>query len=260
MKTPAFRPFINSVGKTVHHLNTIAVGLSGVEAKACAKPEELDVSWEPKDLLASSRDARRFTLKSTIVFVSEELVEYNKKIIYSPNIGDVSLPKKPTQADKHVSLCEYLKLDESLLVLGPLLLIHWRNKIIHKSSNATLTNNQIKELIKADAIAKKNYKELCVERLMNDFKKNLPTLKDVSSLISMTINYVHAVEEIIPEPQSKEDFELWLKRIDLYTDYERIVRVALHQKNPETTINNFLITHCPELIESYNRYCRSNHS
>ncbi len=92
MKTPAYKPFINEVGKTVHHLNTIAVGLSGVEAGSCVKPEGLDISWNPSSLKDSSRDARLFTLKATIVFVAEELCTYESKIISSPNVGSMVCP------------------------------------------------------------------------------------------------------------------------------------------------------------------------
>ena len=118
MKTPAYRPFMKEVGKTVHHLNTIAVGLSGVETGACTKPPGLDISWSPADLKASSRDARLFTLKSTIVFIAEELSAYTLKIIGSPNIGEVTLPKDPNMHQRHEALCAHLKLTDNHLVLG----------------------------------------------------------------------------------------------------------------------------------------------
>ncbi len=257
MKTPAFRPFIQAVGKTVHHLNTIAVGLSGVEAGACSKPTGLDISWCPADLSASSRDARSFTLKSTIVFVAEELCAYNSKIIGSPNIGEVALPKKPDRGLKHEALCKHINMQEKHLILGPLLLIHWRNRLIHKSSKATLTRNQITDFKSTDNVLMQEYKSLSADRLLIDFEKNLPTLKDVSSLIAMTINYVHSVEEKIPEPTSKDDFESWLKHIDLYGDFERITRVAANKPKPEQTILNFINTNCPELRDTYFNYCKA---
>jgi hypothetical protein len=255
MKTPAYKPFINAVGKTVHHLNTIAVGLAGVESGACSKPPGLDISWNPADIRASSRDARLFTLKSTIVFVAEEVCAYNSVIIGSPNIGDIQLPKNPDRSVKHLSLVEHLNIDEAPLFLGPLLLIHWRNKIIHRKSNASLTAAQVESLRDASHEIKESYKNLCVIKLLNDFDRGLPTLKDVSSLIAMTINYVKCVESSIQEPQSQEDFESWLKHIDLYSDYERAQRVAASKPNPKGTMDSFIRTNCPELFDAYQYHC-----
>jgi hypothetical protein len=255
MKTPAYRPFINAVGKTVHHLNTIAVGLAGVESGECSKPEGLDVSWNPADKKASSRDARLFMLKSTIVFVAEEVCAYNSLIIGSPNVENIKLPKNPDRSQKHQCLIEHLKIVSAPLIMGPLLLIHWRNKIIHKKSHASLTATQVEDLKNANDEIKGNYKNLCVLKLLDDFERGLPTLKDVSSLIAMTINYVNLVESLIPEPQSKEAFESWLKHIDLYSAYERAQRVAASKPNPKRTMESFIRTNCPELFDVYQYYC-----
>lgn len=255
MKTPAYKPFIKAVGKTVHHLNTIAVGLAGVELGVCLKPSGLDISWDPADIKSSSRDARLFTLKATIVFVAEEICAYNSLIIGSPNIGTIKLPEKADRSHKHQSLTEHLKIEPASLSLGPLLLIHWRNKIIHRKSKASLTAAQIEIFKSASDEIKENYKNLCVLKILDDFERGLPTLKDVSSLIAMTINYVNLVESLIKEPQSKEDFEGWLKHIDLFSAYERAQRVAANKPNPKGAMESFIRTNCPELFDVYQSYC-----
>lgn len=253
MKTPAYTPFIKSVGKTVHHLNTIAVGLAGVESGDCTKPGKLDVSWNPIDLRASSRDARSFTLESTIVFVAEELCEYNSKIINSPNVGEVSL-KSSERSIKHEALSKHLSITPIELSLGPLLLIHWRNRIIHKKSKASLTGTQKKEFTNVSETVREGYKNLCINRLLNDFDRKRPTIKDVSSLIAMTINYVKLVEKLIPEPSSIDDFICWLNQLDLYEQFERAKRVSANKPKPEQAMQNFILTNCPELLDCYVRY------
>ena len=80
-------------------------------------------------------------------------------------------------------------------------------------------------------------------------------MKDVSSLIAMTINYVKMVESLIQEPQSKEDFESWLKHIDLFDAYERAQRVAASKPNPKGAMKSFILTNCPELIDVYQYHC-----
>lgn len=260
MKTPSYRQFITEIGKTVHHLNTIAVGLSGVESGACIKPDGLDISWNPSDIVASSRNARLFTLKATIVFVAEELSSYTKSIISSPNIGDVSLPKDPKRFHKHEALCNKLGLTNNQLVLGPLLLIHWRNKIIHKNSKAALTKAQKADFVNCREVLLKKYKNLCVDKLLKHYQYNQPTLKDVSSLVAMSINLVNELEGRTPEPRSYEDVVSWLNLLGLYEEFERIQRVAKNKPKPEVTINNFFITSCPELRNSYELYCAKQHA
>ncbi len=213
------------------------------------------MSWIPADITASSRDARLFTLKSTIVFVAEEVCAYNSVIIGSPNIGDVIMPKNSGRSEKHQSLVHHLKIEDASLFLGPLLLIHWRNKIIHRKSNASLTSAQIEMLHNSSDQIKASYKNLCVSKLLDDFERGLPTLKDVSSLIAMTINYVKKVESLIQEPQSKEDFESWLKHIGLFSDYERAQRVAATKPNPKGAMDSFIRTNCPELFDAYQYHC-----
>jgi hypothetical protein len=76
MKTPASKRFLDEVGKAVHYLNTVVVGLAGVEAEICKKPDSLDVSWSPLDPRSSSRSARSYVLKSSIIFLAAELSAY----------------------------------------------------------------------------------------------------------------------------------------------------------------------------------------
>lgn len=142
MKTPALRPFLDSVGHVVHYLNTIAVGLAGVESGVCTKPTTLDISWNPKDIKSSSRGARAFALNSAIVFLAEELGAYINAILGCPGFRSIALPKDPDRAQKFIALHQHLELPEDQLFLGCLVAIHWRNRIIHKRSNAGLTKAQ----------------------------------------------------------------------------------------------------------------------
>lgn len=254
MKTPAFKPFIHDVGKVVHHLNTIAVGLSGVESGICKKPPGLDISWDPSDVRASSRGARSFALKSTIVFVAEELSTYTNKIIGSPNIGEVELPKKADKSQRFECLCKHIGISDLHLVYGPLLLIHWRNIVIHKNSNASLSSNQKQSFKTTKDILMSQYKNLSVDKLLEHFHKKQPTLKDVSSLTAMTINCVKEIENKISEPLSKEDVGNWLKHLKLYDGYARIIRVAKNKPDPNKTICNYFTTNCPELKAAYLKY------
>ena len=95
------------------------------------------------------------------------------------------------------------------------------------------------------------YKKLSIEKLLEDFERNLPTLKDVSSLFAMSVNYVSRIEGLVPAPKSKEDFENWLKHLGLHREFERAQRVSAGKKNPKGSMDTFVRTNCPELIDVY---------
>ena len=256
MKTPALRPFLDSVGHVVHYLNTIVVGLAGVESGVCTKPTTLDISWNPRDIKASSRGARAFALNSAIVFLAEELGAYTNTILGCPEFKSIVLPKDPDRAEKFLALHQHLKLAEDHLFLGGLIAIHWRNRIIHKRSNAGLTKAQETALLKDYLLVlDTDYKHLDAKLLLEHFSKKLPSLKDVSSLIALSINCVRRIEEAIPEPKSSQDVEDWLSHLKLAGELDRVVRAAASTPKPERAVTNFFNTHCPELGEAYALFC-----
>lgn len=256
MKTPALRPFLDSVGHVVHYLNTIAVGLAGVESGVCTRPATLDISWNPKDIKASSRGARAFALNSAIVFLAEELGAYVNTILGCPEFKSVALPKAPDRAEKFIALHQHLELPEDHLFLGVLVIIHWRNRIIHKRSNAGLTNAQEKALLNShSSVLYDEYKHLDAKLLLEHFAKKLPSLKDVSSLIALSINCVRRIEESISEPKSAQEVEEWLSHLKLSGELERVIRAAANSPKPAQAVTNFFTTHCPELAEAYALYC-----
>ncbi|MYN14964.1 hypothetical protein GSY71_17645 [Pusillimonas sp. TS35] len=256
MKTPALRPFLDSVGHVVHYLNTIAVGLAGVESGVCTKPETLDISWNPKDIKSSSRGARAFALNSAIVFLAEELGAYTNTILGCPGFKSIALPKDPDRAQKFIALHQHLELPEDQLFLGCLVAIHWRNRIIHKRSNAGLTKTQETALISDySSVLYADYKHLDAKLLLEHFSKKLPSLKDVSSLIALSINCVRRIEEAIPEPKSSQDVEDWLSHLKLSSDLDRVIRASVNTPRPEQAVTNFFTTRCPELAGAYALFC-----
>lgn len=256
MKTPALQPFLDSVGHVVHYLNTIAVGLAGIESGICTKPATLDISWNPKDIKASSRGARAFALNSAIVFLAEELGAYVNTILGYPGFKSVALPKDLDRAGNFVALHQHLKLAEDHLFLGVLVVIHWRNRIIHKRSNAKLTKAQEMALLNNySSVLYDDYKHLDAKLLLEHFVKKLPSLKDVSSLIALSINCVRRIEDSISEPKSPQEVEEWLSHLKLAGELERVIRAAANNPKPAQAVTNFFATHCPELAESYARYC-----
>lgn len=255
MQTPALKTYLDQVGKVVHYLNTIAVGLSAVESGSATKPKGLDVSWAPADPIASGRQARSFVLRATLVMVAEELDAYISSFAGSPASPRLEFSGGANRADKFSSLVTYFGLPNDHLVLGPMLLIHWRNRIIHRGSNAGLTKAEREQLIEQEPILKTDYKNLEPRALLEHFERNSPTLKDVSSLVAMTINCVKAIEAKIPDPASESQVMQWIEHLGFAQDLERVSRVAAAKGKVEVGVRNFIRTHCPSLEDPYFRYC-----
>ncbi|WP_069297108.1 hypothetical protein [Methylophaga muralis] len=253
MKTPALKRYLDSVGRTVHYLNTVVVGLAGVETEICKKPESLDVSWNPTDPKSSSRLARAYVLKSSIVFLAAELSEYVNELLKLP-VCDLDIPKDANKAERFWRLADRLGIADTDLVIGPLVIIHWRNRIIHHSSNAQLSNAQKEQFKEATSEIAKKYKNLDPALTLRHFEAGNPTLKDVSSLIAMSINCAKAMDEKLSEPNSYEEFMAWIEALGLAEKYERACRVSANAANPVSSMSNFFVTHCPGMKKFYEKY------
>ena len=258
MNTLAQKRFLDSVGKVVHHLNTVVVGLSGVESGVCKKPSSLDISWNPSDLRTSSRSARAYTLKSSIVFIAAELSSYVHATLKLPVCSTVPLAKDASKAHKFQALINHFSINDPDLAIGPLLVLHWRNRIIHNGSKAHLSKAEQTWFSTAKPEISAKYKNLDPSKTLEHFEKNTPTLKDVSSLVAMSINCVKAINGALPEPTSETELYEWVAALGLEKEFERVNRVAANSANKERSMANFFTTHCPGLREYYVLYCTKN--
>lgn len=253
MKTPALKRYLDAVGKAVHYLNTVVVGLAGVEAELCKKPESLDVSWNPADPKSSSRSARSYVLKSSIVFLAAELSEYVNELLKLPACN-LDFPKDSNKAERFRRLTGHLGVTDADLIIGPLLVIHWRNRIIHHNSSARINNTEKDNFKKAASDIARKYKNLDPALTLDNFETGTPTLKDVSSLIAMSINCAKAMDAKLSEPTSYEEFMAWIEALGLSEKYERACRVAANAANPASSMNNFFVTYCPGMKTFYEKY------
>jgi hypothetical protein len=253
MKTPALKRYLDAVGRTVHYLNTVVVGLAGVETEVCKKPESLNVSWNPTDPRSSSRSARAYVLKSSIVFLAAELSEYVNELLKLP-VCDLNIPKDSNKTERFKRLASHLGISEADLAIGPLLIIHWRNRIIHHSSKARLSNAEKDQLKGAATEITPKYKNLDPALTLEHFETGTPTLKDVSSLIAMSIRCAKAMDAQLSEPTSYEEFIAWIEALGLSEKFERARRVSANAANPASSMNNFFVTYCPGMKRFYDKY------
>lgn len=259
--TQPLRCFLREVGEAVANLNTTVVGLDAVE-NGHKKPDGLNISWNPADPKSAARKARRFVLEAVLVRVSEALAQYVATVAKLSRFDTCreSWSKKeiagkknePSIAEKLTDIAIETVGSDCYKTFGACLLIHWRNRVVHSKSQATLTPNQIKTLKKSSKDIETNYSDLSIERLLEDFKTGKPTLKDISSLIAMTIRLVRLVDENVKD-YSKNDLETLLDHYGLYEQIEKI-RAETSPEKTTASVKRLLKVTAPGLGESYEKF------
>lgn len=191
-RVPSTRSLLHALGRVQHHLHT-AVGLSAVESGVANKPDDLDIAWTSRDRVGSARETRRFLLKATMIFMVEKLNEYGGDVLkYRAFSTGEQLAQ--SRADRVRALAQPQEIEPACLALAPLMVTHWRNRILHGRSEARLTKTERDGLASAAETIRSVYKGIEISRLMDDFEDNRPTLKEVTVLLSMTTNFVRALD------------------------------------------------------------------
>lgn len=250
MPTPALTFFLNNVGQTVHYLNTTVVALSGLEQGSFKKPDDLDITWAPADIVASARKSRLFLVKSSLAFVSTALTEYVDTVTSYPSFTRPDNWTDKSNSEKLVSLNQLTGSAEDYLALGAALLIHWRNRIIHPKSNAELSSKQRNIFLNAAPEIKANYKNLDAAKLLSDFQSDTFTLKGASSLVAISINLVRRIDAWFSPPSTQEELDKWIKTLELAQELGDVEKSAPGERGKKKG-EMYLRTHCNFLANSY---------
>ena len=256
MESPPLARFLQALGKAQHHLHTAVVGLSAVEGGTATKPTDLDITWNPHDPIGSAREARRFLMRATLIFVAEELNQYAKGVhkVRALTTGNASLPQD--RASRIRALAEPHEVDPAYLTVAPLIVVHWRNRIVHRDSNARLVSAEQDRVLQKGELIRELYKGVDVARLLQDFESDRPTLKDVTVLLAMSIRFVRQVDSHLPHASNSQQVRLWLQAEDLLADVVRIEKEAANggHPDPRQRVKQFLLTKAPVLADPYYLY------
>jgi hypothetical protein len=246
------RDFLRAVGEAVANLNTTVVGLDAVET-GHEKPAGLNISWNPGDRVAAARKARRFVLEAVLVRVAEAIHEFVWVTAQLPRFKSVreGWTKNTAGAEKLADVAAETLGVESYIAAGATLLVHWRNRVVHLGSRAEPTPQQKKTLAKAANEIEEKYAGASIERLMQDFQTGHPTLKDVSTLISMSIRMARAIDAEI-NVLSEEDLDVLLDHYNLNARIIAIEAQTAPTKRIESVLR-FLQSAAPSLAQSYRR-------
>lgn len=259
--TQPLRYFLREVGEAVANLNTTVVGLDAVE-NGYQKPHGLNISWNPTDPKFAARKARRFVLEAVLVRVSEALKQYVAtvaKLSRFDTCRENWSNRKNDGKKQEPSIAEKLA-DIALETVGPdcyktsaaCLLIHWRNRMVHSKSQASLTPSQKKVLEKSNKDIETNYAGLSIHRLLEDFETGKPTLKDISSLIAMTIRLVRLVDNNLKDC-TENDFRTFLYHYGLYEQIDKI-KAETSPEKINASVKRLLQVTAPGLVEGYEKF------
>jgi len=121
------------------------------------------------------------------------------------------------------------------------------NKLLEKGEERRLLGN--------GQLIHDTYKRIDVIKLLQDFESNSPTLKEVTVLLAMSINFVRQIDSTLPHPASAADVRRWLKvenHLNHILELEEASTSGGH-KDPRKRGKNYLITKSPRLADVYFR-------
>lgn len=157
----ALHVLLRDIGESVFALNTAVVGLDAVE-KGHKKPETLDISWQPRDRKIAARTSRKFIVESVMIHASEAIHQFTLALSKLSRFEPARAQWKgnASTSEKISTICAAVLDRDDYLVPAVVLLVHWRNRIVHASSNAKLKHHERQVLLKNRAIICDRYKGL----------------------------------------------------------------------------------------------------
>lgn len=194
---------LNEIGYGVHNLNTIAVALSNLPSNSIQNPA-LNIKWEPKNLEQSCIAARKFAVRSSLVFAVEALFEYMsnissdglwKKVNFELDFKK-QLSANDSKARRFSEFCKAIPGIEKEWYLLVELMCHWRNRIVHAStSNAELSSSDKKILESKHSLLYDDFYHFDVKKALEDYDADRVTLKEATTLITFLIKCCRKIDE-----------------------------------------------------------------
>ena len=250
----ALHVLLRDIGKAVFALNTAVVGLDAVE-KGHEKPTTLDISWQAPDREAAARTSRKFIVESVMIRASEALSQFTLALSKLSRFGPAREQWKgnTSSSERVSSICAVVLDKDDYLVPAAVLLVHWRNRIVHASSNAKLKDHERQVLLNNKSIIFCRYKGLEISELLKHFEAQRPTLKDASSLIAMTINLARKMDRTMQQNLTKEELDAWLDHYQIFPMLKKL-RAETAPKKYGKSVRRLFQSRAPYLLDAYLAY------
>lgn len=249
MESEGLKIFLNSVGNAVYSLNTICVGLNALSKGDVEKPDDLTIRWDTNNPKRASINARSFAVRSALVFVEEALLEYFRYLADCPDQPPkiVAAVKAEGAAKKVEELSAQVRGLESYWMPMVVLLVRWRNQVVHNSKTSLSPSMRITLLENADEI-KKKHAAIDIAQSLSNLDTQKITLKDFTTIISVTIRYVrHLDKELNPYIISIDSLRNHIVARELVADYKNVLGANGEDKQKKK-FDNFIRSNFPSLI------------
>lgn len=157
-------------------------------------------------------------------------------------------------ADRIRCLRLMFKLPNEYWIPCVILLICWRNRIAHSASMAQLTQAEVEILDKNKDEIFTKYAKIDIGLTIQNFNSGTITLKDFTTLISMTINMVRFIDMSITPRDGIKLIEEYLKvNAQDRKAYSEIINCP-DVKAKQRKFKNFLKTKLPHLLDTWEQH------
>ena len=231
-ETKYFQSVQDEIGYSVHNLNTKAVALSNLPSASQVDPA-LNIRWEPKNVGKSSIAARRFAVRSSIVFAVESLFEYmnsiNSDLLWKElDTGldfSIALPAHDSKAKRFSEFCKPIPgIDKEWYLLVELM-CHWRNRIVHATtSKAQLSSSDTQFLQSKSKELYDSYHHFDVVKTLTDYEADKVTLKEATTLITFLIKCCRKIDEFYISSVSLLSDDVYVKILDQDNQLKQLMR------------------------------------
>lgn len=166
--------------------------------------------------------------------------------------------KHISSADRIRALNEFYQFDETYWIPCIVMLIKWRNKIVHRKSKTEL-NREENLLLKANKeILNQNHANIDIEKTIYHFNNNDITLKDATTLIAVSIRFARFIDEQIFKSVNKiEIVEAYVERNKIIDIYNAILSIE-NERIKKRKFENFVLTNISPLNGEQIQYLYEN--
>ena len=138
------------------------------------------------------------------------------------------------------------------LIVAPALITHWRNRIVHESKSH-LNKSEKSLLRESEQEIHATYKHLSVDRLLAHFEEGRPSLKDVSSLIAMSINLARRIDQQLGASITQADLDRLIQYYGLLEPIQTI-QVTTTPSKIDASVDRVFKSLAPQLLEAYRQF------
>lgn len=233
------------MGQANHFLITIMVGLDAVKNGA-QKDDSFHTSWNPRDTLASVERSKQYAIKSSLAWAVDNLDMYLRLCNRNPKLYQENESQEIAET-KHSVYNKFKCVSKNHPQIATNkkafvdLLICWRNNMVHfDAENGMLLDSEryFANIPEDDVVL--NLYHLDATAMLSRFREGeIPTFKEVTTLISMTIHFVEELDQMLMSDIQQADYLENTLRTLVKENSKYLEAFSFRNTTPEKKIKKF---------------------